>query len=90
MNPQGQDSSLYFTILIVLEIVVLILSFIFESSLTMFNLIRILSLLGAKCMTSIIWVLEYIIFALISALYSFDPVGLWITGRNLLITKMDK
>ena len=88
MNPEGQDSSLYFTILIVLEIVVLILSFIFQSSLTMFNIIRILSLLGAKCMTSVIWVIQYIIFALISALYSFDPVGLWITGRKYPIIQM--
>ena len=84
-NVSSQDSVVYFTILIVMEVVVLILSFIFESSLTMFNIIRILSLIGAKCMSSIIWIIEYIIFALISALYSFDPVGLWITGRSLFM-----
>ena len=90
MNPQGQDSSLYFTILIVLEIVVLILSFIFESSLTFFNIIRIFSLIGAKCLDSTIWVIQYIIFALISALYGFDPVGLWISGRSFSYIQMVK
>ena len=84
-NAQGQDSVVYFTVLMVLEIVVLILSFIFEPSLIMFNLIRLLSLIGAKCMNTVIWVIQYIIFALICALYSFDPVGLWMSGRNLAL-----
>ena len=82
MNAQGQDSVVYFTILVVMEVLILILSFIFEGSLTMFNIIRLLSLLGAKCMDVVTWVVLYIIYALISALYSFDPVGLWITGRT--------
>jgi len=83
MNPQGQDSVIYFTILAVMEVLILVLSFIFEGSLTMFNIIRLLSLIGAKCMDVVTWVVLYIIYALISALYSFDPVGLWITGRLL-------
>ena len=82
MNAQGQDSVVYFTILVVMEVLILILSFIFEGSLTMFNIIRLLSLIGAKCMDVVAWVILYIIYALISALYSFDPVGLWITGRT--------
>ena len=81
-NAQQQDSVVYFTILMVMEILILILSFIFESSLTMFNIIRIFSLIGAKCMNTAIWVIQYIIFALICALYSFDPIGLWMTGRK--------
>ena len=83
MNIQNQPSSIYFTVLIVIEIIVLILSLIFESSLAMFNIIRIISLIGAKCMNALAWVVQYIIFALICALYSFSPVGLWITGRTL-------
>lgn len=39
-------------------------------------------LIGAKCMESISWVVQYIIFAIICALYSFDPVGLWLIGRT--------
>ena len=85
MNAQGQDSVVYFTILVVMEVLILILSFIFEGSLTMFNIIRLLSLLGAKCMDVVTWVVLYIIYALISALYSFDPVGLWITGRTFFL-----
>jgi hypothetical protein len=34
------------------------------------------------------WMVQYIIFALICALLSFDPVGLWITGRKS-INKLD-
>jgi hypothetical protein len=83
---QNQQSVVYFTVLIVLEVIVLIMSFIVEPSLSMFNIIRIISLIGAKCMNSLAWIVQYIIFALICALYSFDPVGLWITGRTLLNT----
>ena len=36
------------------------------------------------------WVIQYIIFALISALYCFDPVGLWISGRIISSIQMDK
>lgn len=29
------------------------------------------------------WAAYYTVFALIAALYLFDPVGLWITGRRI-------
>lgn len=54
----------------------------------MFNILRIIMLAGAKCLQSTSWMVQYIIFALICALLSFDPVGLWITGRKC-VNKVD-
>jgi len=54
----------------------------------MFNILRIIMLAGAKCLQSTSWMVQYIIFALICALLSFDPVGLWMTGRKC-VDKVD-
>lgn len=81
MDVQNQQSVVYFTILMVLEVVVLIISLSVEPSLTIFDILRIICLIAAKCMTAASWIVQYIIFALICAFYSFSPVGLWITGR---------
>ena len=43
---------------------------------------RIVLLLVSYCCVQSTWAALYAVFALISALYGFDPVGLWITGRN--------
>jgi hypothetical protein len=42
-------------------------------------------LIGAHCLKNVTWAAYYTIFALIAALYVFDPVGLWITGSKHLI-----
>ena len=83
-DNQGDDQSvIYFTVLVVIEIAVFIFTMISkQNDLTMFNILRIFLLIGAKCMESASWIVQYIIFAFICALISFDPVGLWITGRN--------
>ena len=82
-GEEQEQSVIYFGVLIVIEILVFILSLATkQNELMFFNIIRILCLLGAKCMQSVSWVVQYIIFAFICALYSFDPVGLWITGRT--------
>jgi len=59
-----------------------------QNNLTMFNILRIIMLAGAKCLQSTSWMVQYIIFALICALLSFDPVGLWMTGRKC-VDKVD-
>jgi len=48
----------------------------------MFSILRVLFLVGAHCLKNITWAAYYTIFALIAALYVFDPVGLWITGSK--------
>lgn len=81
---------IYFTILIVIEILVFIFSIASnQKELMFFNILRIIMLVGARCMESISWIVQYIIFAIICALYSFDPVGLWVTGRITTFTQMD-
>ena len=77
----------YFTVLVVLEVVIFIFAIVsLQNDLTMFNFLRIIMLAGAKCMQSTSWMVQYIIFALICALLSFDPVGLWISGRIIRVT----
>lgn len=49
----------------------------------MFNILRIILLIGAHCLKSMSWAAYYTVFAFIAALYIFDPVGLWITGRSI-------
>lgn len=79
----------YFTILVVIEITVFIFTMVTkQNNLTMFNILRIIMLAGAKCLQSTSWMVQYIIFALICALLSFDPVGLWMTGRKC-VDKVD-
>lgn len=87
LDNQGEDQSIvYFTVLVVIEIAVFIFTMISnQRDMTMFNILRIIMLIGAKCMESATWIVQYIIFAFFCALISFDPVGLWITGRNIKI-----
>lgn len=74
---------LYVTILIVLEVLIFIFTLVGKQQDTlMMNLMRILLLVGAHCLKSISWAAYYALFAFITALYIFDPVGLWITGRT--------
>lgn len=48
----------------------------------MTNVLRLLLLIAAHCMKSVTFAAYYAMFALFTALYIFDPVGLWITGRK--------
>lgn len=71
----------------VIELLVFIFSLASnQKELMFFNILRIVMLVGSKCMESISWLIQYIIFVIICALFSFDPVGLWITGRNYIYT----
>jgi hypothetical protein len=63
--------------------VILIFSVVsLQTDLTMFNILRIIMLTAAQCLKSTSWMLQYVIFAIICALLSFDPVGLWVSGRR--------
>ena len=48
----------------------------------MYGIIRLILLLAAHCLKSLSWAAFYVIFALIAALFTVDPIGLWITGRK--------
>ena len=73
----------YFTVLVVLELIVIIMCFIAEPSLAFFSIIGLISLVAAKCMNAVTWVIQFIIFSLLGAILSFSPVGLWISGRKI-------
>jgi hypothetical protein len=50
-----------------------------------FVVIRIIFLVLAQCFKKHSSASFYSVLALMNGLYSFDPVGLFITGRNLFI-----
>ena len=80
-----QEPVVYFTVLVVLELIVIIMAFIAEPSLAFISIISIISLVAAKCMNAITWVIQFIIFSLLGAILSFSPVGLWISGRKISV-----
>ena len=55
----------------------------------MMFLLRILLLVVAHCCLNSSFAALYSVFALISGLYCFGPVGLFIVGRNYRFIKMD-
>jgi hypothetical protein len=78
-----QQAVIYLVILVVLEILLIIFTLASnQQGLIMFSFLRLLLLVGAHCLKNIAWAAYYAIFALIAALYVFDPVGLWLTGRK--------
>jgi len=83
-SVSNQDPMVYFTVLVVAELIIIIMCFIAESSLAFLNIIALISLAAAKCMNAITWVIQFIIFVLLAAILSFSPVGLWISGRKYL------
>lgn len=77
-----QQAIIYLTVLGVLEVLLIIFTIASnQQGLVMFNFLRLILLAGAHCLKNITWAAYYTIFALIAALYVFDPVGLWLTGR---------
>jgi flagellar biosynthesis protein FliP len=85
-----QQAIIYLTVLAVLEVLLIIFTIASsQQSLITFNILRILLLVGAHCLKNIAWAAYYTAFALITALYVFDPVGLWITGRKRYMIQMD-
>ena len=78
-----QQSVIYLTILIVLEILLFIFTIAANNQeVIMFSLMRLILIIGAHCLKNVTWAAYYTIFALVAALYVFDPVGLWISGRS--------
>ena len=76
-----------FYLLLFMEIVIFALSIAGGSLATgvFMTIMRIVLLVVSYCCVQSSWAALYSVFALISALYAFDPVGLFITGRNLQI-----
>lgn len=73
----------YFTILCVVEILILVFMLAGqESDIILFNILRIFMLIMSNCLSYAAYAAYYSIFALVGALYMFDPVGLWIEGRT--------
>lgn len=84
-----QQAVVYFTILVVCEVIMLIFSLIIHQSSNIFNtIIRVLMLVVAHCLKGISWAAFYCVFAFLGTLYLFDPVGLWITGRSNSLTQI--
>lgn len=83
MLDKLSKKQLFFTLLGI-EIIILILSVICKQIMggMMMFIIRIALVTAAFCCESVSWSSLYSVFALLSALYSLDPVGLFITGRK--------
>lgn len=79
----GQEQPIfYFSILIVLEILICLFTLASKQPSDMVNnIIQIIMLIVAQCLKSVSWAAFFAIFAFINALFVFDPVGLWIIGR---------
>ena len=73
-----------FYILIAIEVLILIFSIYTKQIMSgmMMSFLRIMLLLAAYCCESVSWGALYSVFALLSAMYSFNPVGLFLTGRK--------
>lgn len=86
MGPEEVDKQqavIYLTLLGVLEVLIFIFTLVSgQNNYVMYSLLRVILLVASHCMRSAAWAAYYTIFALITAFYVFDPVGLWITGRK--------
>ena len=76
----------YLMILVFMEIAMLIFSMLGQfSSGIYFIIIRIVFLVMAQCCKDPKSAAFYSVLAIMNAFYAFDPVGLFITGRNFII-----
>ena len=75
-----------FYLLLLMEGLILSFSILGGSMATgfMMTFIRIILLVVSYCCVQSSWGALYAVFALFTAVYAFDPVGLFITGRNPL------
>ena len=77
------ESIVYFVVLIVMEILAFILILVSkQDSYVMMNVFRFILLICAYFCKSGQLAGYYSVFAFISAILLFDPVGLWMTGRK--------
>lgn len=82
------DANSYLILLIMLEIAMLTFSLLGQFSVGVyFIMVRILFLIIAQCCKRPRSAAFYSVLALMNAFYAFDPVGLFITGRNFYTIK---
>jgi hypothetical protein len=85
------NANSYLILLIMMEIAMLTFSLLGQFSVgAYFVAVRVLFLIMAQCCKRPSSAAFYSVLALMNAFYSFDPVGLFVTGRTLFLIQMVK
>lgn len=83
---EDMSANSYLILLIMMEIVMMTFSLLGQFSVGVYFVgMRILFLVFAQCCKRPRSAAFYSVLALMNAFYAFDPVGLFVTGRTILI-----